>query len=156
MALEPLDTAEGANYNGCQQLSIFLENRVGQLLRLTRLFDGEPVHILGLTVDSAVDCAICRMIVDDCDRAYQVLIDAGFAVSPTDVVVVEMPHGPRGIMVISRALINGEVNINYIYPLIASDTRPACLAIQVDNLSQAAATLTRSNFRVLDQHELTP
>lgn len=154
MALEPLDTAEGAHYNGCMQLSIFLENRVGQLLRLTRLFEGETIHILGLSVTSAVDCAIVRMMVDDPDAAYRLLIDHGFPVSPSDIVVVELPPGPRGIMTISRALISGEVNINYLYPLIATDHRSACLAIQVDNLGQAAIALHKAKFRVLDQDEL--
>ena len=154
MALEPLDTAEGAHYNGCMQLSIFLENRVGQLLRLTRLFEGETIHILGLSVTSAVDCAIVRMMVDDPDTAHQLLIDHGFPVSASDIVVVVLPPGPRGIMTISRALISSEVNINYLYPLIATERRPACLAIQVDNLSQAAIALHKAKFCVLDQDEL--
>jgi hypothetical protein len=154
MALEPLDTAEGAHYNGCMQLSIFLENRVGQLLRLTRLFDGEPIHILGLSVANAVDCAIVRMMVDDPDAAYRLLIDHGFPISPTDVVVVALPPGPRGIMTISRALITSEVNINYLYPLIASHHVPASLAIQVDNITQAATALTKCKFRVIDHDEL--
>lgn len=154
MALEPLDTAEGAHYNGCMQLSIFLENRVGQLLRLTRLFEGETIHILGLSVTSAVDCAIVRMMVDDPDAAYRLLIDHGFPVSASDIVVVELPPGPRGIMTISRALISNEVNINYLYPLIATERQPACLAIQVDNLTQASIALTKAKFRVIDQDEL--
>lgn len=154
MALEPLDTAEGAYYHGCMQLSIFLENRVGQLLRLTRLFEGETVHILGLSVTSAVDCAIVRMMVDTPDAAYRLLIDHGFPVSASDIVVVELPPGPRGIMTISRALISSEVNINYLYPLIATERQPACLAIQVDSLAQAATALNKAKFRVIDQDEL--
>lgn len=154
MAIEPLDTAHAGDFVGCQQLSVFLENRLGQLLRLTRVFDGQDVSILGLSVESGVDCAIVRMMVDDPDAAYQMLTDVGFAVSTCEVLVVELPPGKRGIMTIAHALIAGEVNINYIYPLIAADARPACMAIHVDNLALGADTLIKQRFRVLDQNEL--
>ena len=154
MAIEPLETARGDDFPGCQQLSVFLESRLGQLLQLTRVFDGLDVRILGLTVDSAVDCAIVRMLVDDPDTAHRALTDNGFAVSVSDVLVVELPHGERGIMTICRALLGGEININYTYPLIAKGERPACLAIHVDNPTTAAATLIRQSFNVLDQSDL--
>jgi hypothetical protein len=70
------------------------------------------------------------------------------------VLVVELPQGKAGIMTISRALISGEVNINYLYPLIATNSQPACMAIHVDNLSAGEATLRRQKFRVLTQDEL--
>jgi hypothetical protein len=154
MALEPLETAEGSDYPYCRQLSVFFENRVGQLLRLTRLFEGEAVHILGISVDSTIDCAIVRLIVDDPDTAAQMLRDAGFAVSITEMIVVELPPGKRGIMTLCAALISGEVNINYVYPLIATVERPSCLAVHVDHLAQAAATLIKRRFRVLDETDL--
>lgn len=154
MALEPLETAEAGGYPGCQQISVFLENRVGQLLRLTRLFDGLEVRILGLSVDNSVDCAVVRMVVDDPDTAYQMLRDVGFATSQTEVLVVELPPGKSAILTISRALIRGEVNIDYLYPLISSANRPACMAIHVDNLPAAEATLRKQKFRVLSQEEL--
>ena len=154
MSLEPLETAYGSDSPACLQLSVFLENRVGQLLRLTRLFETGDVHILGISVDSGIDCSIVRLIVDDPDAATDMLGDAGFPIANCEVLVVELPIGKRGIMTICSALISGEVNINYVYPLIATDDRPCCLAIHVDNLAQGGVTLRRRKFRVLDQSDL--
>ena len=154
MALEPLETAEGSEFPLCRQLSVFLENRMGQLLRLTRLFDSSEVSILALSVDGGIDCAIVRLLVNDPDVAVAMLRDAKFAVTETDVLVVELPHGKRGIMTVAAALISGEVNINYTYALLAGNDRGNCLAIQVDNPAQATAVLSEKKFRVLDQHEL--
>lgn len=154
MALEPLDTAAGSEFPLCRQLSVFLENRMGQLLRLTRLFDHTEISILALSVDGGVDCAIVRLLVNDPDTASDVLRDGRFATTVTEVLVVELPPGKRGIMTVCSALISGEININYVYPLLPGHTREACLAIQVDNLAQAAAVLTGKKFRVLDQSEL--
>lgn len=154
MALEPLSTADDLESPTCVQLSVFLENRVGQLLRLTRLFDKAPVHILGISVENASDCAIVRLLFDDIDKATEMLTDARFAFATSEVLVVQLPSGKRGMMAISQALISGEVNINYVYPMIATESRPCCLIAHVDNISLAASNLMRGNFVVLDQSQL--
>lgn len=154
MALEPLETADGSDFPYCRQLSIFAENRLGQLHRLTRLFEHHDIHILAVSVDGSVDCAIIRLIVDRADEAYSLLRDAGFAASETEVLVVELPPGRRGITSLCAALIAAEVNINYIYALLPSKVSGPCVALQVDNSALAAAVLRNKNFRVIDQSEL--
>jgi hypothetical protein len=154
MAQQPLETVEDSEFPVCRQISVFLENRLGQLLRLTRLFEGESVTILGISVEGSIDCAIVRLLVNDPDLAHDMLVEAGFAVTETEVLVVELPPGRRGIMTVCAALISGEVNINYIYPLLPGKDRGACMAFQVDNLPVAVRTLKARKFRVLDQQAL--
>jgi hypothetical protein len=154
MNIEPAKTAEGSDHPSCRQLSVFLENRIGQLLRIARLLEDEPVHILGLSVDASVDCAIVRLLVDDPDLAHQILADARFALTESEVLVVPLPSGRRGILTVCSALIAGEVNINYVYTVWAMEERQQCLAIQVDDMTNAIAVLQSKNFRVLDQSEL--
>jgi hypothetical protein len=154
MAIEPLETAEGSEFPLIRQISVFLENRLGQLLRLTRLFEKAEIHILAVSVEGSVDCAIVRMIVNDPDLAHEMLIDAGFAITETELIVVELPHGKRGIMTVCAALIAGEININYTYPLLPGEDRGACIAIQVENPSHAASVLAAHRFRILDHSQL--
>ncbi len=154
MNAEPLKTEEGRDHPSCRQLSVFLENRVGQLLRIARLLEDEPVHILGLSVDAAVDCAIVRLLVDDPDLAHQILADARFALTESEVLVVPLPEGRHGILSVCSALIAGEVNINYVYTVWATPQRQPCLAIQVDDVQNALPVLLTKKFRVLDQSEL--
>lgn len=155
MALEPLETLEGQDFPTCRQLSVFLENRLGQLLRLTRLFETVPVHILGISVDPSGDCAIARMIVDHPDQASEMIREAGFACTESEILVVELPHGKRGMMTVCIALLTGEINVDYLYALLPGGNRGACLAIQVDNIPRAAEVLTAKRFHVLDQTELS-
>lgn len=154
MNVEPLETAEGSDYPCCRQLSVFVENRLGQLLRLTRLLESEPVHILGLAADASADCAIVRLLVDNPDLAHQTLTDARFALTESEMLVVELPPGKRGIMTVCTALISAEVNINHIYTVWASRDRRPCLGIQVDDIPNAIQVLLSKKFRVLDQDEL--
>ena len=154
MSLEPLETASGSDYPLCRQLSVFVENRLGQLLRLTRLFDNAEVKILAVSVEGATDCAIVRLLVNDPDLGHQVLSDAHFAVTECDVLVIELPEGRRAIRSVCEALIGGEVNMNYIYPLFPLSNLGKCVAIQVDNLTQGAAALAARKFNLIDQSEL--
>jgi hypothetical protein len=154
MSIEPFETAQGSEHPCCRQLSVFLENRVGQLLRIARLLEDEPVHILGLSVDAAADCAIVRLLVDDPDLAHQILADARFALSESEVLIIPLPPGKHGILTVCSALIAGEVNINYVYTVWATPERQPCLAIQVDDLQSAIGVLKSKKFRILDQGEL--
>ena len=153
-SVNPLETAHGGDFAGVRQLSIFLENRVGQLLRLTKLLESERVRILGVSVDGKVDCAIARMIVNDPDTATQMFADSGFPVSECEMLVVELPVGRRGMMAICAALIGAEININFLYPLWADEERPQSLAIQCDNLPLAATVLREKGFTVLSQNDI--
>jgi hypothetical protein len=154
MELESLETAEGSEFPLCRQLSVFLENRLGQLHRLTRLFESADIRIRGLSVEGSIDCAIVRLVVDNPDLARSMMADGGFALTETDILVIELPTGSRGIMRVCGALIAGEVNINYLYPLLPNDAGVGFLAVQVDNLSQAAAVLGSAKFNLVDQSEL--
>jgi hypothetical protein len=154
MSLEPLETASGSDFPLCRQLSTFVENRLGQLLRLTRLFENTDVSILALSVAEATDCAVVRLLVNDPDTARQTLSNADFAVSESELLVVELPPGKRGIRSICEALIAGEVNMDYIYPLLPRDNYGGCVAIHVDDPALAAAVLSSRDFRLLDQSDL--
>ncbi len=154
MNVEPAQTAEGSEYPNCRQLSVFMENRVGQLLRITRLLEDEPVHILGLSADASVECTILRILVDDADLAHQILSDARFAVTETEILVVTLPEGKRGILTVCSALIAAEVNINYLYTGWLPRDRAPCLAIMVDDVQNAVPVLRAKKFHVLDESEL--
>lgn len=147
----PAETAEGEDFPLCRQLSVFLENRLGQLLRLTRFLEQCDVAILAMMVEGSVDCAIVRMIVDNPDDAAALLRQYNFSVAEHEILVVGLPHGKRGIMSMAAVLIAAEVNINYTYPFISTPRFGACMALQVDTPQQAANVLRNKNFRVFDQ-----
>ena len=154
MAIEPFETAEGCTVPTVRQQSVFVENRVGQLLTLTRLFDRANIRILAISVVYSVDCAICRMILDDPDRAYDSLAGAGFKVSEAELIVVSLPHGKRALLDTWTALLAAEVNIHYTYPLLVRPRDCAAIAVVTDNIEQAVQTLRRKRFDVLSQDEL--
>jgi hypothetical protein len=154
METEPLQTMESHDSPTVRQQSVFIENRVGQLLRLARLFDHTEIRILAVSVVYSVDCAICRMILDDPDRAYDVMTGERFQVSETELVVVSLPHGKRALLHTWAALLQGEVNISYTYPLLVQPRGSPAIAVLPDNLELAIRVLRDHNFDVLSQSDL--
>ncbi len=154
MELEPLDTAEASDSPTVRQQSVFVENRVGQLLQLTRLFAQTEIRILAVSVVNCIDCAICRMILDDPERAYDVLTNGRFQVSETELIVVSLPHGKRALLNTWMALIGGEVNIFYTYPLLIRPKGNAALAVCTDTIEDAVNMLRDKGFEVLGQQDL--
>lgn len=154
MDIKPLETAEGYDVPTVRQQSIFVENQVGQLLRLTRLFDRADIRILALSVVYSVDCAICRMILDDPDSAYDVMTNSRFQVSDSELIVVSVPHGKRALLGIWTALLSGEISIHYTYALLVRPKGAAAIAVVPDNLEQAVPILRESGFELLTQQDL--
>ena len=154
MDIEPLGVAQAHDVPTVRQQSVFIENRVGQLMRLTRLFDQADIRILAVSVVYSVDCAICRMILDEPDLAYDVLSNSRFQVSEAELIVVSLPHGKRALLHTWAALLGGEINIHYTYPLLIQPRGSSAIAVLPDNIEQAVRVLRQKGFDVLDQQDL--
>jgi hypothetical protein len=154
MEVEPLETMHGHGAPTVRQQSVFIENRVGQLMRLTQLFSNADIRILAVSVVYSVDCAICRMLLDDPDKAYDVLTSNRFQVSETELLAVSLPHRKRALLECWAALLAGEINIHYTYPLLVQPRGCAAIAVLPDNIEQAVKVLEMRKFEVLSQQDL--
>ncbi len=154
MSTEPFETAEAHAVPTVRQESVFVENRVGQLLRLTQLFDRTDIRILAISIVHSVDCAICRMILDDPDRAQELLTDHRFPVSETELMVVSLPHGKRALLGVWASLLGGEINIYYTYPMLIQPLGHPALALLPDNIDAAARVLNERGYTLLDEADL--
>lgn len=155
MQRQRYETEEGHSSPVTRQVSVFLDNRIGQLLRLTQVFDETEIRILGLSVVDSVDCAIVRIIFDQPDEAITLLRESRFALSVAEVLVVELPPGNRGLLAVCSTLLSSEVNINYAYPLLPTSRFRSAVAISVDNVEIAIDTLERKKFKVLGESDLS-
>lgn len=154
MAFEPMETAESHAVPTVRQQSIFLENRVGQLHRLTQVFEQTDIRIIAVSIVHSVDCAICRMILDEPDLGYKTMTEAGWTVSEAELLVVNLPLGKRALLDTWAALLGAEVSIYYVYPLLIRPNDCPAIAIFPDDVDAAARVLRNRKFRLIDEIEL--
>jgi len=153
MADLTFETAHSRGSASVRQISVFLEDRVGALLRLFQSFEGSLVRVVALSVVHAIDCAIVRLICDDTDSAVDLLKRRNFAFTTSELIVVELPHG-HGLISICSALLAGEINIDYAYPLLTRPAGRAALAIHTDSLETACQVLQNRKFTIMSEDDL--
>ena len=137
-----------------QQFSVFIENRVGRLFDLVALLTAHNVHIMAITTIDASDTAIDRLIVDDPDRARELLAANNFAYTESHVLAVEFGDGTQ-LKHILGALLAVEVNIHYAYAFILRPEDKSAIAISCEDLDLAAQSLNSRGFKVLTQRDIS-
>src|SRR5437762_10003516 len=113
-----LATARGRDWPSVRQFNIFLANRMGAMLDLVRRFETTDVKIVSLTVIETADCAIIRIVPSDYERGYEILTAAKFPFTESDLLVVKLPDNDQPLLTITKAMLTGEINIHYAYPLL--------------------------------------
>ena len=98
-------TLRGRDFPAIRQFTIFLENRVGQLLEVVRRFEGTGIRICALSISDAAECAFVRFLVSDADRGRDILERSGLAMIETDLVGVQLPEGPQPLLRVCTALL---------------------------------------------------
>lgn len=148
------ETMRGRNWPTVTQFSVFLENRVGQLLEVVKAFQGSKVKVVGLSIADAADCCIVRLMLSHPEQGREILNLAEKAFAENELVVAELPTGPTSLIELCTALLQAEVNIHYAYPLIVHPHGRAAVALHVDNVEQAGVTLRDMGFEILCEADL--
>jgi hypothetical protein len=149
-------TARGRDWPSVRQFNVFLENRVGALLELVRSFESTDIRIVSLNIVDSADCAIIRLVLTEPERALEILQRSGFAVTESDLLVVQLPEGNQPLIEICKALLGVEINIHYAYPLLVGPEGKAALALHVEDHETAMQNLQSRGFTVLTENDLNP
>ena len=150
----PQPTCQGYSPPIVRQFSVFLENKVGRLLDLLRIFDEAPnVHLCGLNVLESSDHAVIRMIPSNASVAERLLRDHGVPFAELDLLVVELLGG-QTLSSMCMCLLGAELNIRFAYPLMLSPEATPTIALAVDDHILAGQILRRKDFRLLGEQDL--
>ena len=135
------------------QFSVFLDNRVGKLLELLEVFEGQFLTLAGLSVLDTTDHAVVRIITSNAALARRLLQRNKLPYSEVDVIVAETPDS-NTFTRICIALFSAEISVNYAYPLLVQPRGHAAIAIHVDDRTLAGQILRRKMFTLLEENDL--
>ncbi|NQT16211.1 MAG: acetolactate synthase [Planctomycetes bacterium] len=147
-------TMRGRNSPSIRQFTVFLENRVGQLLEVVRRFEGTPVRIVALSIVDSAECAFVRFLLSHPEEGREILERAGLAIIESELIGVELPDGSQPLLQICTALLQAEVNIIQAYPLLVRPRGRAAVALMVDNLEMGLETLAAKGFETISEGDL--
>jgi hypothetical protein len=138
-----------------RQLSIFLENRPGQLLEPCRLLGDAGIDILDLSLADTERFGILRLVVEDWQRARAVLEAAGLVVKVTELLALEVPDRPGGLARVLAVFGETGVAVEYLYSFtLRTRGQNAVLLARVEDPAGSAAKLGQHGVRLVPAEEL--
>lgn len=128
------------------QLSLFVENKPGHLIRPCRLLADAGINIVTLSLADTQQFGVLRLIVREWQRAREVLEGAGLAVAVTEVLAVEVLDQPGGLTELLGLFEQAGINVEYMYAFAARLGDRAVLVFRFDDLDAAISALTRAGI----------
>lgn len=136
------------------QISVFLENRSGQLAEITRLLADANVDIRALSIAETADYGLARMIVDDSAKASSILLQHGDILSMTPVWAVEVPDRPGGLAEMLGILAESHVDVEYMYSLFTHKDGHAYMVMRISDEPKFLDALGSKGIKIMTKEEL--
>ena len=136
------------------QISVFLENRTGQLSEITRLLAENHIDLRAISIAETADYGLARMIVDDAAKASNILLQHGDILSMTPVWAVEVPDRPAGLAELLAVLSENQIDVEYMYSLFTHREGCAYMVLRISDEEKFATALAAHNIKVVSGEEL--
>jgi len=137
-----------------EQISIFLENKSGRLAEVAGVLARAGINIRALSLADTTDFGILRLIVNNTEKAKQVLKESGFTVGKTEVIAVEVADKPGGLAEILDIMKNNGINVEYMYAFVQKSGGNAIIIFRFEALEKAIEALQKGGIRILKGEEV--
>ncbi len=137
-----------------KQISVFLENKPGQLMEVADILSEHRIDIRALSLADTRDFGILRIIVDDPDKTARVLKQAGCVFSVAPVLAVSIQDEPGSLSKVLRILSENNINLEYTYAFITRKADSAYMILRVEDNGATAAALSANGVGLVCQGDL--
>ena len=135
------------------QLSIFVENRQGTLIKVLQLLKEANVQLIASTIADTVEYGIYRIICSEPDRAFAVLKDQGISVALSEVFAIELDD-KVGRAADTLTLFSKEgINIAYMYSFLLHGK--GILVFRTDDEEKTRKVIERDNLTYIPETDLS-
>ena len=136
------------------QISVFLENRSGQLVGITEILTENGVNIRAINIAETSDYGILRLVVDNSEKAYSVLTARGFIVKAADIVAAAVPDCVGGLNRLLIAISGNGIDIDYMYSIFGKTDGLAYMIVKVSDPAALTALLEKEGFKIAEKSAL--
>ncbi len=136
------------------QLSVFIENRPGQLLVPCRVLADAGINIVTLSLADTRDFGILRLIVRDWQGARDALTKAGCVVNVSEVVAIEVDDRPGGLTAVLEVVTKAGMNVEYMYAFLDKREDRGILVFRFEDPDAALRALEGSGVSIIPSVEL--
>ena len=137
-----------------KQLTIFVENKKGALVDITKTLADNNVNLRALSIADTQDFGILRLIVNDEKAAEKVLSEQNYLIKVVDVVGVKIGDEPGKLTAALDVLDKADINVEYLYAFMARTEKHAYVVLRVENNEVAETALTSAGFKLITEADI--
>lgn len=98
-----------------KQFTLFMENRPGELARVTRELSKSKINIEAISVASGTDMSLVQILASNAANTRRILKKLGISFSVQNVALLPLSNEPGALFRVVSGLAREGININYIY-----------------------------------------
>ena len=129
------------------QISIYTENRKGAMSAITGLLSSAGININAFVTNDSAEFGTVRMLVDDPEKAREILNQKGYMTKTTSVMAVEIPDDVGSLDRLLGFVERANVNIDYLYATFDRDSAGPIIVVRSGDLAELEAYLSSNGFR---------
>ena len=137
-----------------KQISVFVENQPGSMMRVTSVLTESHVNIRAISTFDTPEFGILRRVVDDPAKAKESLTQKGFVTRVNDVIGAELRDEKGNLNEMLRILADGKINVNYIYSFVIREEKAPVIVFHTDDFQKAEQVLKRAEVKLVEESEL--
>jgi len=134
------------------QLSIFIENRSGTLIKVLQVLKDAKIQIIASTIADTAEYGIYRLICSEPLRAYEEMKKAGIAVALNDVLALQLDDEPGRAADAVEAFSRADINIIYMYTFLLGGK--GIMVFRTDNRPKALQVIADNNLKYIEEKDL--
>ena len=134
------------------QLSIFIENRSGTLIKVLEAFKEAKIQLIASTIADTAEYGILRIVCAEPMRACEELKKAGIAVALSDVFALQLDNKPGSAADVIKLFSQAGISITYIYTFLMRGK--GILVFRTDNTDLARKTIAENNLPYIAEGDL--
>ena len=131
-----------------KQISVFVENVPGKIMEVSQILGENNIDMSALSLADSSDFGILRLIVNDPEKAYQVLREHAFVVKQSEVIAAVIDDRPGGLTAVLKILAQENVSVEYMYAFVGN-RQDGHAVVVLRTTNQAAAQ------KALDTHHIS-
>ena len=135
-----------------QQISIFVENKAGTLLKVLELLKEANIQIVASTIADTVEYGIYRIICSEPARAYTTLQGAGISVALSDVFALTLDNVPGRAADAVKFLSQAGIGITYMYSFLFNGK--GILIFKTDKTDRTREVIEENNLAYITDEDL--
>ena len=135
-----------------QQLSIFIENKSGTLIKVLDILKEAKIQLIASTIADTVEYGIYRIICSEPTRAYKVLKEAGISVALSDVFALTLDNKVGRAADAVRILTEAGISLSYMYSFLLAGK--GILIFRTDDAERTRETILLNNMAFVEEKDL--